>query len=222
MAELEEAAAVRRLADRLGFSLGGEDLASAQRSGFSAVGDRLLRPTGVDAGVAATPAPQLAPLERPGKGIEADDAAKQLWRRSRREQQLALIWWWLDRMVAAGQPTSERLAWFWHGHFATSVQKVRNAASMLVQNETFRRLGRGPFAELAQAMIIDPALLVWLDGNDNTVSAPNENLSREFLELFTLGHGRYTESDVQQAARALTGWRGQRRYGASDPAPGTA
>lgn len=217
MAVLGEAAAVRRLVDRLGFSLGGEELGTAQQAGFAAVAQRLLQPTGPDAGVAATPPPEFTPLERPkngdGESDEAANAAKQVWRRSRADQQRALVWWWLDRMVAAEQPTTEKLAWFWHGHFATSIQKVRNARAMLVQNETFRRLGGGPFAELAQAMIIDPALLVWLDGNDNTVSAPNENLSREFLELFTLGHGHYTESDVQQAARALTGWRVNRRTG---------
>lgn len=221
MAELGEAAAVRRLADRLGFSLGGEELEAAQQAGYPVVAQRFLQPFGADAGTAATPPPELTPLERPGRSMDGADTAaqeaaktaRQLWRRSRREQQLALVWWWLDRMVAAEQPTKEKLAWFWHGHFATSIQKVRTANAMLAQNETFRRLGRASFAELAQAMIIDPALLVWLDGNDNTVSAPNENLSREFLELFTLGHGHYTESDVQQGARALTGWRVNRRTG---------
>ena len=106
-----------------------------------------------------------------------------------RAQLGALSLWWLDRMVAAEQPAVERLTWFWHGHFATSAKKVKVAQLMLAQNETFRRHALGSFTPLAQAMIVDPALLLWLDGNDNTAKAPNENLSREFMELFALGHG---------------------------------
>jgi uncharacterized protein (DUF1800 family) len=77
---------------------------------------------------------------------------------------------------------------------------------MYGQNATQRRLGGGDFRALAQAMIVDPAMLVWLDGEGNSVGKPNENLAREFMELFTLGVGNYTEDDVRQAARALTGW----------------
>ncbi len=212
MVQLEEAAAVRRLADRLGFPLGGEALRAAQEAGYDATVQRLLDPVGPDRGVAATPPPVLERVERPTKNA-ANDGDKKAYRQSVRQQQLQSIIWWLDRMVAAEQPTTERLTWFWHGHFATSAQKVRQPALMLAQNETFRRLGRGGFPDLAQALIIDPALLIWLDGNDNTVTAPNENLSREFLELFALGHGHYTESDVQQGARALTGWKINRRTG---------
>jgi uncharacterized protein (DUF1800 family) len=98
------------------------------------------------------------------------------------------------------------LTWFWHGHFATSEQKVRSPQLMLAQNEKFRKLGRGSFAELAQAMIVDAAMIRWLDGNDNREGSPNENLAREFLELFTLGIGHYAEVDVFEGARALTGW----------------
>jgi uncharacterized protein (DUF1800 family) len=77
---------------------------------------------------------------------------------------------------------------------------------MLAQNETFRRLGLGPFADLAQALVVDPAMLLWLDGDDNRVGAANENLARELMELFTLGIGHYDEIDVREAARSLTGW----------------
>jgi uncharacterized protein (DUF1800 family) len=121
------------------------------------------------------------------------------WRREMKQQLARLSLWWLDRMVAADQPATERLTWFWHGHFATSAKKVKTARLMLAQNQTFRTHALGRFAPLAQAMIIDPALLLWLDGNRNTRKAPNENLSREFLELFTLGHGHYSEADVREA-----------------------
>jgi len=130
-----------------------------------------------------------------------------------RGQQAELVLWWLDRMVRADQQLRERITWFWHGHFATSSRKVKAASLMLGQNQTLRRLGLDTFPALARAMIIDPAMLVWLDGNDNTAKAPNENLSREFMELFTLGPGGYSEVDVKQAARALTGWRVTRTDG---------
>jgi uncharacterized protein (DUF1800 family) len=109
-------------------------------------------------------------------------------------------------MSAVTQPLAERMAWFWHGHFATSIQKVLFAKLMYDQNDTFRRAGRGDFRDLAQAMIIDPAMLIWLDGQANRIAHPNENLAREFMELFTLGVGNYTEDDVRAAAHALTGW----------------
>lgn len=109
-------------------------------------------------------------------------------------------------MTAVEAPATERITWFWHGHFATAAKKVRSPQQLLAQNETQRRLGLGGFTELAKAMIVDPAMLRWLDGNKNRVGAPNENLAREFLELFTLGVGHYSEHDVREAARALTGW----------------
>lgn len=230
MATLSDDAAVRRLGDRFGFGLAGNALESAQQAGFEATLTRLLHPSGRDAGAAATPPPELPHLQRPRspKGEPRDPAARKAWRHERKDQQDIALRWWLDRMTLAEQPTVERMTWFWHGHFATSVKKVRQPGLMLQQNQTFRRLGLGSFTDLAQALVVDPALLVWLDGNDNTAKAPNENLSREFLELFTLGHGAYTEDDVKAAARALTGWTVERASGRAvfrarrhDPAPVT-
>jgi uncharacterized protein (DUF1800 family) len=115
--------------------------------------------------------------------------------------------WWLRRMVAAQQPIHEKLTLLWHNHFATSAQKVRFAAYMAAQNQKLRSLSLGDFRTLAYAMLTDAAMLRWLDAQTNTAKAPNENLAREFMELFTLGHGNgYTEDDVRQGARALTGW----------------
>ncbi len=99
------------------------------------------------------------------------------------------------------------MTWFWHGHFAISVRKVRSAQLMYRRNDTFHTLGRGDFRSLAQAMLTDPAMLLWLEGAGSKAEHPNENLAREFMELFTLGLGNYTEDDVREAARALTGWR---------------
>jgi uncharacterized protein (DUF1800 family) len=230
MAELSEAESVRRLLDRLGFGAGGDELAQRQSSGYAAVVDALLAPTGPDAGAVATPAPRLPAPARPertarrGAGgasekTPADRAARKEHRQQLKAQQLAATRWWLDRMVRADHPTRERLTWFWHGHFATSAQKVRVAALMLRQNETFRTGALGSFTDLARAQIVDPALLVWLDGNDNTAKAPNENLAREFMELFTLGHGHFGEADVKEAARALTGWKLDRQTGEAQLRP---
>ncbi len=112
--------------------------------------------------------------------------------------------WWVYRMVAGPDPLGERLALFWHDHFATSAAKV--GPMVRRQNEIFRELGRAPYGELLTRVVHDPALLVWLDAPENTRGRPNENLARELMELFTLGVGNYTETDVKAAARALTGW----------------
>src|SRR6516165_12348775 len=114
--------------------------------------------------------------------------------------------WWVYRMLFSPDPLAERLTLMWHNHFATSNLKVENLTAMRRQNEIFRKLGRGPFGELLKAVVHDPAMLVWLDAPSNRKGHPNENLARELMELFTLGVGHYTERDVQDAARALTGW----------------
>jgi hypothetical protein len=112
--------------------------------------------------------------------------------------------WWVYRMVAGPDPLGERLALFWHDCFATSAAKV--GPTVRRQNEIFREFGRAPYGELLTRVVHDPALLVWLDAPENTRGRPNENLARELMELFTIGVGNYTETDVKAAARALTGW----------------
>jgi uncharacterized protein (DUF1800 family) len=114
--------------------------------------------------------------------------------------------WWIYRMLFSPDPLTERLVLMWHNHFATSIDKVRSPAAMRRQNETFRALARAPFGRLLDAMARDPALLVWLDAPANRKGKPNENLARELMELFSVGVGHYSEGDVKEAARALTGW----------------
>jgi uncharacterized protein (DUF1800 family) len=114
--------------------------------------------------------------------------------------------WWVYRMLFGPDPLTERLALLWHNHFATSNRKVRDLAAMRRQNEIFRAHARAPFGKLLHAVLRDPAVLVWLDAPANRKEHPNENLARELMELFTLGIGPYTETDVKEAARALTGW----------------
>jgi uncharacterized protein (DUF1800 family) len=114
--------------------------------------------------------------------------------------------WWIYRMLFGPDPLGERLTLMWHNHFATSNAKVNDLSLMRQQNEAFRKLARGRFADLLEAAVRDPALSIWLDAQSNRREHPNENLARELLELFTLGIGHFSETDVKQAARALTGW----------------
>jgi hypothetical protein len=114
--------------------------------------------------------------------------------------------WWLYRVLWDPDPLGEKLTLFWHGHFATSNRKVQSIPRMLQQYDLLRRHARGPFADLLTGIIADPAMLVWLDGTGSKKEKPNENFAREFLELFTLGIGHYTENDIRAAARAFTGW----------------
>ena len=119
-------------------------------------------------------------------------------------QRLSL--WWANRMLASKRPLQEKLTLFWHGHFATGENKVRDYRMMLRQNEMFRTLAEGPFRDLVVGVLKDPAMLVYLDNGENIKAHPNENFGRELLELFTMGVGNYTERDVREAARSFTGW----------------
>jgi len=114
--------------------------------------------------------------------------------------------WWVFRMLFSPDPLGEQLTLMWHNHFATSNLKVNDLAAMLRQNQIFREFARAPFGELLRRAIKDPALLDWLDAPANRKEHANENLARESMELFTIGVGNYSESDVKEAARALTGW----------------
>lgn len=115
--------------------------------------------------------------------------------------------WWIFRMINTPNPLQEKIALFWHNHFATAVPKVYNPRFMFDQIELFRRMGLGSFRELLIEVGRDPAMLIWLDGKDSRKGKPNENYGREVMELFTLGVGHYSEQDVKELARAFTGWR---------------
>ena len=110
------------------------------------------------------------------------------------------------RIMMTRRPLLEKMTLFWHNHFATSAEKVTNAPLLIHQNEILRRNALGNFKNLLLEVSKDPAMLIWLDGQDNIKGRANENFAREVMELFTLGVGNYTEKDVQEAARAFTGW----------------
>jgi uncharacterized protein (DUF1800 family) len=122
--------------------------------------------------------------------------------------------WWLDRMVRTSRPLVERMTLVWHDWFATSNGGVGSQRLMLNQNQLFRDHGLGSFKQLLLDVTKDPAMLLWLNGSDNSRWSPNENYAREMMELFTLGAGHgYTESDIRQQARALTGFRNDWKSG---------
>ena len=201
---------IARLFHRFGFGPKPGEFAAALSRGVSATRTRLLNLPTVDKGTSSIREPQLTDLGNfPPAGTTARAAFALEMRRQRRD--LAL--WWLDRMALSENSLTERMTWFWHGHWATSIGKVEYALPMYRQNQTLRANALGDFTLHSRTMIMDGALQYWLDGGDNTVAAPNENLAREFMELFTLGVDRYFERDVQTVARALTGYKVVRSNG---------
>lgn len=122
------------------------------------------------------------------------------------EKRDLLKYWWHYEILKTPSPITERMTLFWHNHFTSSLQKVRQPSLMLQQNSLFRSHALGQFDSLLHAIAKDPAMLIYLDGLNNRKAQPNENFARELLELFTLGEGHFTESDVKAAARAFTGW----------------
>lgn len=115
-------------------------------------------------------------------------------------------YWWANRMVSSNSPLQEKMALFWHGHYAVNESKVRDYRKLLKELELFHEMGIGSFRDLMVAVAQDPAMLSFLDAGVNVKGAPNENFAREIMELFTMGVGNYTESDIREAARAFTGW----------------
>jgi uncharacterized protein (DUF1800 family) len=189
MADREKVAQLLR---RATFGPTAEEVDAAESKGPAATLDALFSPAAPDAGAARTPPPKL--------GVVVNEKS------DRAEQIRAVGAWWLDRMVQAEHQVQEKLTFFWHGHWATSADKVKSGPLMLGQQQTLFRTALGDFATQVHTMLRDPALIIWLDGQKNTNKAPNENLARELMELFTLGVGHYSEQDVREGARALTGW----------------
>ncbi|MDO9714287.1 DUF1800 domain-containing protein, partial [Paracraurococcus lichenis] len=128
------------------------------------------------------------------------------WLRATALETRRLANWWAERMLLTPRPLQEKMALFWHGHFATGAEKVRDYRKMLAQLALFRRCATANFRDLLVGVAQDPAMLVFLDAGRNVKGAPNENFGREVMELFTMGVGHYTEADIREAARAFTGW----------------
>lgn len=188
--DMEERDAVAWLHRRAGFGLAPAEMREAVVRGASAELDRLLDPQGAGGQPRADLWDDALLPYDPRDGASKVHAIGQ----------------WVEVMVASDQPTVERVAWMWHGHFVSALDKVRVARLLVEQARLFRRAGLGSFRDLVRAVTLDPAMLIYLDLRTSTGSEPNENYSRELLELFALGEGSYSEADVQAGARALTGW----------------
>jgi len=135
---------------------------------------------------------------------ELSDTLKDTGRYFRSDAELRI--WWIYTIFESQHPLREKLTLFWHNHFATSYAKVQRTQLMFEQNVLLRKHALGKFRPFLLEMSKDTAMLKWLDSNQNVKGAPNENFAREVMELFSLGVGHYTEKDIQEAARAFTGW----------------
>ncbi len=195
-----------RMLRRAGFGVTGAQVDTVAAKDWPAYVDAALAADpDADRGAVTTPMPMLGNLRHLDKHASAE--VRKEFNHELFGLMTGLSQWWLRRMTAVDQPIHEKLTLLWHNHFATSAKKVLFPWEMAAQNQKLRSLSLGDFRGLAYAMLTDAAMLRWLDGHKNTANAINENLAREFMELFTLGHGDgYTEDDVRDGARALTGW----------------
>ena len=184
-----ERSRVAHLLRRAGFGTTEAELNYYTALGFQQTLDRLLNYDQVDDSA----------VEQQVAGIQVD----------RRNVELARLSW-MTRMLATQRPLQEKMVLFWHTHFATAASKVRAADIMLQQIQLFRDNALGNFESLLQQVTRNPAMLIWLDNNQNRKGSPNENYAREVMELFTVGIGNYTDFDVKEAARAFTGYTSNR------------
>ena len=204
VATVQERRSIARLTHRFGFGPNPGEFEKLLTLGFTKAAEQLLTAPEKDSFADFQEPPAVSDQ---GARPRANSAQIVPYVTEKRAQFTELLFWWLDRMVLSEHPLRERMTWFWHGHWATSYQKVDDALPMFQQNQTLRKFALGNFAEMSRAMVNDGALIYWLDGQTNTVKAPNENLSRELMELFVLGVNRYSESDVRETAKALTGYK---------------
>ena len=204
MESASERLAIARLSHRFGFGPVPGEFARLLKQGLSQTTKQILNSPSQDIFADAVPLPNIYDAgRRPPMTSELLGA----YLINKRTQFAELLFWWLDRMVVSDHTLRERMTWFWHGHWATSYTKVDDALPMYIQNQTLRKYALGNFGDMAKSLVNDGALIYWLDGQLNTAKAPNENLSRELMELFILGVNRYSEEDVRETAKALTGYK---------------
>ncbi|HEV2094906.1 MAG TPA: DUF1800 domain-containing protein [Chthoniobacterales bacterium] len=203
------------LLSRAGFGGTPDEVEAARKEGLVGSVHRLVNQTGNAANLTA-PAwahpeniQQKRMENRAAKqegGGEAKNKMKQ-FRQMQGEHLLDLRRWWLERMMTTPAPLLEKMTLFWHGHFATSAEKVQNGYWMWLQNDTLRSHALGNFVSLTKAISRDPAMMIYLDLQQSRKEHPNENWARELMELFTVGIGNYSEADIRESARAFTGYR---------------
>jgi uncharacterized protein (DUF1800 family) len=189
---------------RAGFGGSPAEIAAFAGLPMDAAVDRLVR----FPNTSAVMPPQLA-ADRPPRAIDPAQRAAlaKEFGKNHVDNAIALMQWWLGRMIATPAPLQEKMTFFWHGHFTTAYQgKGITAQDVLNQNQLFRDYALGNIRKLTLAVSHDPAMLKYLDNRANRAQHPNENYARELMELYTLGVGNYTETDVRESARAFTGY----------------
>lgn len=205
---------------RTGFGVHPDDLAAFLPLSREQAVDRLLSEVRT---VAATSPPEWATAKVLGAAIALRrETWREIWalpdgedrnRRAEAQRRVEAVEagdlraWWMRELIGTPSPLTERLVLFWHNHFTSQLSVVQDARLMYEQNVLFRRQAAGNVAELLLAIVHDPAMFVYLDGASNVAGHPNENFAREVMELFAIGEGFYSETDVREAARAFTGYR---------------
>lgn len=201
-----DARAVEHLFNRAAFGARTSEIEAALAAGPEALVDRLLE----ERSDAEPPYIERIDAPKPRELREMSDEAQQKAKRDARErdrrQILESMGWSFARMSSGEDPLLERMTLFWHGFFTTSIEEVKRSYEVLRQDQWLRENALGSYSKLLAGIVRDPAMLVYLDNNVNKKGAPNENLARELMELFSLGQGNYTEDDIKEGARALTGY----------------
>ena len=192
----------RHLLARTGFGVSPADVATYARLDRGAAADKLL--AGVVSNPVTPPPAWVNDPPLPKRGEMSDDD-KKAFRVQQRDEGIELRTWWYREMLDTPSPLTERMTLFWHNHFVSAQQKVKSPVLLYRQNLLLRRYALGNFGTLLHEVARDPAMLIYLDGVQNRKGQPNENFAREVMELFTLGEGHYSEQDIREAARALTG-----------------
>jgi uncharacterized protein (DUF1800 family) len=199
-ATYQERLAIARLVHRFNFGPTPGQYTELLQRGLEATQATVLEHGLADPGLDSVPEPAFANL-----GPIPSTNATAFWNTIYADG-AELVNWSLDRMAASHYPLTDRMTWFWHGHWATSIDKVIYPLTMQKQYNTLRTYALANFEDMAKKMVVDGAFNYWLDNEENYVSSPNENLAREFMELMTLGVNKFTQHDVTAAARALTGY----------------
>ena len=202
---------ISRLFHRFGFGPRPGEFAQALKDGVNVTRTRLITVPSTQTTITPVLIPEITDL---GKRPQENTPEVVTFALALRNQSQQMGLWWLDMMALSDHGLTERMTWFWHGHWATSIQKLNYPLPMFNQNKTLRAQSLGNFNTMVKAMLNDGALQFWLDGQDSTAKAPNENLGRELMELFVLGVNRYSEDDVKAISRALTGYQVDRSSGA--------
>ncbi|MGC2169244.1 MAG: DUF1800 family protein [Acidimicrobiales bacterium] len=192
-----------RLVHRFNFGPKPGQFSEFLERGVAATQEAVLR-RGADPGADAITPPSL-PVLGPFPDDSSTPAGVAFWN-TIYAGQTATVSWWLDRMYASDLPLTERMTWFWHGHWATALSKIYYPLAMYKQNVTLRKYALDSFHDMARAMVVDGAFNYWLDNEENYLTSPNENMARELMELMTLGVNEFSQNDVVAAAHALTGY----------------